>query len=108
MQQQEQEVKSKSETVGVAKYPKYDNVEEAIDKMGEGSILTLINAQVRTNAMNDVRNKVVGRPSKKKLFRRARAEISIEEFSGVQGNMDAIEALVDQKVQMLIEAGETE
>ncbi len=108
MQPQTQEVKSKSEIVGTAEYPKYDSVEEAVAGMSEISILNLINAQVRTNAMNEVRNKVVGRPSKKKLFRRARGEISIEEFAEVQGDMDAIDALVDQKVQALIAAGETE
>ena len=30
MQPQEQDVKSKSDVVGVARYPKYDNIQEAI------------------------------------------------------------------------------
>ena len=108
MQPQEQDVKSKSDVVGVARYPKYDNVAEAVDDMGETKLLDLVNAQVRTNAMNEVRNKAVGRPSKKKLLRKARASITPEEFIQVAGDEDAIDELIATKAQELLDSGEAE
>lgn len=101
-------VKSKSVTVGVAEYPEYDAVAEAIEHQSEESILKLVNAQARTNAMNVVRNAVVARPSKKKLMRKARASITADEFVAVAGDPDAIDALIDKKAKELLEAGETE
>ena len=106
MKNLEVDVKSKSDVVGVAQYPEYDNVEEAVVDKGEVYILSLINAQARTNAMNTVRNAAVGRPSKKKLMRKARASITPQEFTEVAGDADAIDALVDAKVKELLEAGE--
>ena len=102
----EVDVKSKQDVVGVAQYPEYDNVAEAVEDQTEVSILSLINAQARTNAMNVVRNAAVGRPSKKKLLRKARASITVAEFQAVEGDADAIDALVDKKAKELLDAGE--
>ena len=104
----EVDVKSKSDVVGVATYPEYVSTEEAVADQGEAKTVEQINAQVRTNAMNVVRNAAVGRPSKKKLLRKARAAITVEEFTSVQGDPDAIDALVEQKARELLDAGEGE
>jgi len=100
------EVKSKSLTVGVAEYPIYDSSAEAVEDKGDEAIVALINAQVRTNAMNVVRNAAVARPSKKKLYKQARASISLEEYGEVIGDEDAIEALVERKAKELLDSGE--
>lgn len=114
MQMQKAEVKSKSDIVGVAEYPIYDNVDEAVSDKGEQAILSLVNAQVRTNEMNSIRNKAVERPTKKKLLRAARASISPAEFTNIVTNdelnreqkADLIDELVAQKAKELLETGE--
>ncbi len=46
-----------SEEVGVANFQEFDSVGEAIQELGDAKTLELINAQNRTNALNDLRSK---------------------------------------------------
>lgn len=91
---QSAEVKSKSKVVGTAEYPKYDSVQEGVDDIGAEGVLELINAQVRTNAMNSIRAQAVGKPSKTMLRKQAMGRISMEELQANAGNPDALEDLV--------------
>lgn len=64
MQMKKKDVTSSQKVVGVAEYPEYDTLQEAVDAMTDKTILTLVNAQVRTNALNRVRANATGIPSR--------------------------------------------
>lgn len=98
------EVKSKSTVVGVAKYPVYDNIDEALSHMGDAAIVGLVNAQVRTNALNAVRAGATGKPSKKALRTKAMTRITVEEFAECAGDETRIEALLVSKEKEILEA----
>lgn len=70
-----QDVKSKGNVVGVATYQKFDSTPDAVKSMGEATVVGIINAQVRTNAMNIVRADATGKPSSKALMRAAFTEL---------------------------------
>jgi hypothetical protein len=84
-----------------AEHNVYDSVSEATGSMGEKDLLELINAQVRTNAMNTVRAQYNTAPSKEALRRKARASITLDEFREVVGDEAKLEALIDKKVAAL-------
>lgn len=92
-------VNGQSQEVGTATYPIFDSVREAETELGEEKTLELINAQVRTNEMNRVRGLARGEPSKNLLRQRALAKISFDEWQAVAGNLTAIEALLEQKIE---------
>ena len=95
------DVKSKQNKVGECEYKVYDSVDEAIEDLGEASALNMLNAQVRTNAMNQARALATGKPGKKALYNQAIAEIDIEEFKKVAGDAGALKILIEQKVLAL-------
>lgn len=68
-------IQSKSQIVGVAEFEIYETVAEAVDHLGEEELLSLLNAQVKTNAMNKTRQAATVGPSKKALRAQATAEI---------------------------------
>jgi len=101
MRSETKEVKSKSKVVGQATYNVYDNLQEAVENVGESKALELINIQEKTNALNQVRQAAVGKPSKSALKQKALAMISIEEFTSVAGDPTALDNLVSKKVAEL-------
>ena len=96
-------VKSKSESVGVAEYPVYDAVTEAVEDMGDEALLKLINAQVRTNSMNTVRAAATGAPSRKTLEIEALSRIPLQEYQEAAGDGQALRLLIDKYVDVLKE-----
>lgn len=95
------------EQVGIAEYPIYDMLSEAIEDIGEERCLELINAQSRTNEMNRVR--AAARPggvSKSALRDKAFAALAsnpsdIEALMACGGDLNKIQALVEKKMEEL-------
>lgn len=96
------DVKSKSKVVGQASYKKYDSVAEAVQDMGEEDILSLINAQVKTNAMNLTRAGAVGMPTKEQIRLMAMARITTDEFAAASGDLSRMEALIKKYSEQVI------
>ncbi len=94
MIEKQTDVKSKSQVVGQAEYAVYDSVQEAAEHLGVEKALELINAQVRTNAMNEVRGSATGKPSKKKLREAAQVRATPEQWASVAGDSVAIENML--------------
>lgn len=101
MKMRTNEVKSKSKVVGEAEYAVYDSVGEATEGIGESTVLALVNAQVRTNALNEVRAKATGKPSKKALQMEALASATVEELQAVAGDVSKLQELINRKVAVL-------
>jgi len=101
MRTEKAKVKSKSNVIGEASFGVFDTLNEAVDGLGEARVLALVNKQNKTDAMNAVRAGATGKPSKKLLRKQALSRISIEEFKGVAGDEDALEALIGRKVAEL-------
>lgn len=99
MRTETKEVKSKSQTVGHAEYPVYETLEEARESLGETTALDLLNAQVRTNKLNEVRAAAVQKPSKKYLMEQAWLRVTPEEFSQVAGDKARQQELLNQKMK---------
>ena len=97
MQNKESNVRSKSDIVGVAQFAVYDSLQEAIEALGEATILNLANVQVKTNAMNQVRAKATGKVSGKVLDQMAMLECNGEELASVAGDLVGLQALLDKK-----------
>jgi len=97
-QNQSAEVRSKGKIIATAEYPKYDSVQEALDGMGEDATLSLVNAMVKTNAMNSARSANSTKKNKTVLTHKAIAWLgenngfsaeNQELHGGVQGCIDA-------------------
>jgi hypothetical protein len=96
--------------VGTANYPQYDSVDEARQSISEDVLLSVINVQVKTNAMNKIRQEAVGGPTKKELHNKAMAWLAKNDVealvaASVQGD-EAVAALVDATVEKLREEAE--
>lgn len=98
MQTKTADVKSKGVVVGVAEFPEYETLEEASQDLGEEHLLGLLNAQIKTNSMNDVRAAATGKPSKSKLQAMAIARLTPEDFQSVAGDESAIQRLIEKKM----------
>jgi len=86
--------------VGVATYPVYDSVSECVESIGEAKALDLLNSQTRTNELNRVRG--LSRPggiSKTALRNKAMVAITGDEWMSVAGNPQAMEALIEKKME---------
>ena len=102
-------VKAKSDVVGEARFPAFDSVDEAINNseygLGEQKVLELINAQVKTTAMNDLRTAKTKGPTKGALRNIAFSEIMVEmnagEHQDVIGDEVALIALIDRRMAEL-------
>ena len=93
-----------SRVVGIATYPVFDSVDEAVGEIGEEKVRELINAQARTNEMNRVRG--LNRPggaSKTLLRNKALARITAEEFVECAGDESAINALIEKHMEAVRE-----
>ena len=104
-------VKAKSDVVGEARFPAFDSVDEAINNseygLGEQKVLELINAQVKTTAMNDLRTAKTKGPTKGALRNTAFSEIMVEMAAGehqeVIGDEVALTVLIDRRMAELEE-----
>ena len=98
------EVKSKSDVLGEAEFAVYDTVAEATEAIGDEALLSLLNAQLKTNAMNTLRTLKTKGPAKGWLRDEAVSEIVSEisanpsDFPGVVGNKPALTALVEKRM----------
>ena len=98
------EVKSKSDVLGEAEFNIYDTVAEATEALGDEALLSHLNAQIKTNAMNTLRTMKTKGPAKGWLREEAMSEIVSEisadpnAFPGVVGNKAALAALVQKRV----------
>lgn len=87
--------------VGVANFKIYETASEALDDLGEVALLDLLNAQVRTNELNRVRGMARQGPGKKALQQKAIASITAEEWQRIAGNQEAIERLINERMDEL-------
>lgn len=107
METKTKDVKSKGKVVGVATYTVWDSVAEVIEARGEEPVLSLVNAQERTNEMNKIRSLATGKPSKELINRLAMQKILTEytaELSTAAGDEGALQRLID-RVSKEVEAG---
>lgn len=109
MQNCEAEVTSrKPPSKGIAKYIAYETWAEVwAGEYGETKSLELLNAQIKTNAMNETRASLTKGPSKSLLRSEAINEIMQEVASGshteVIGNKPALDALVQNRMDAIEE-----
>lgn len=102
----ESDVSSESKIIGRAEFPVYETVDEAVNHseygVGEQKLLDLINAQVKTNAMNILRTARTKGPTKSSLRSEAMNEIIQEisngEHQNVIGNQDAVTNLINARM----------
>lgn len=92
--------------VGTAEYPEYDTVDEARHALSDGVVLKLVNAQVATNAKNNVRAEAVGTPSEKALISEAFSRLTgtaegMARLAAVQGDTTRMQALISEVVEEL-------
>lgn len=103
MQQRSCEVKSKSVVLGEAKWDHLETVTEAQQSLGDEQLLSLLNAQIKTNAMNALRTMETKGPTKSSLRTEAMSEIVQEisdapgSFTDIIGNTMALEALITKR-----------
>lgn len=87
---------------GVAKGMEYETWEEVWEALGETKALEILNAQVKTNAMNEARASLTKGPTKSVLRSEAVNEIMLEvsqgEHTDVIGNKPALDALVAKRM----------
>lgn len=92
--------------LGEATYPIYDSWAEVCDDptfgLGETKALDLLNAQVKTNAMNALRTAKTKGPTKTLLRSEAMNEIVNEMADGAHrdclGNKPALDALIERRM----------
>ena len=98
MQTKTVDVKSQKEVVGVAEFPIFDNTTEAAEHLGDGTCTAMINAQVRTNAMNNVRQSAVGKPSKLNQRYDALARLDAQVLIDCAGDRAKIEDAINTEL----------
>jgi hypothetical protein len=94
--------------VGVAKYPEFETLEEALQHMIPGDpeaskkeVLRLVNVQTKTNAMNAVRQSATQKPTKQALLMKAIQRIPHTDLVSLQSDEAAFKARVDQEIAKL-------
>lgn len=102
-------VSSDAKVIGSAKFPIFETLDEAVNDdthgFGEQRLLDIINAQVKTNAMNALRTERTKGPTKSALRGEAMNEIVSEiangEHSDVIGNREALESLTIRRMAQI-------
>lgn len=102
----ESDVSGDKRELGKANYPVYDSWEEVLNDptygVGEEKGLDLLNAQVKTNAMNVLRTSKTKGPTKGLLKSEAMNEIVNEiaagEHQNCLGNKPALDALIERRM----------
>lgn len=91
------------ESVGLAEFPIYDAVDECVEAQGDAKTLELLNAQIRTNALNNLRalKRPGGAPSKTALRAKALPLISPDEWVAIAGDPVKIEAKILEKIDQI-------
>ncbi len=111
------DVSSEQKVIGTATYPQFETVDEAINHpehgLGEERLLDILNAQIKTNAMNTLRTAKTKGPTKSALRSEAMSQIVQEitvdgEHQDVVGNKDALDALINRRVAELEAAAKEE
>ena len=105
----ESDVSSESKVIGNTKYPIYETVDEILNHteygLGEQKLLDLINAQIKTNAMNTLRTARTKGPTKSALRSEAVNEIVSEIANGDHaeciGNPDVLNALIERRMSQI-------
>jgi hypothetical protein len=96
------EVKSDQKILGECDYDIYDSVLEATNALGETQLLDILNAQIRTNAMNAFRTSKTKGPTKSALRTKATNDVVQELLAGGHpdaiGNESAIQNLIDRRM----------
>jgi hypothetical protein len=99
MKTETKDVFSQQKKVAAAEYQVFDSIGEAVDTLGDLAVLDLINAQHKTNALNNARTLASAKPSKRALEIQAQARITASEFASVAGDPARIRALIDSKIK---------
>jgi hypothetical protein len=105
----EADVSSDRKTIGKADFPQFDSMDEAMNHaeygLGEEKALDLLNAQIKTNAMNALRTAATKGPTKGALRSKAMSEIVKEitngEHTEVIGNETALNNLIGKRMEEL-------
>ncbi|MHA2265703.1 MAG: hypothetical protein ACXAEN_25205 [Candidatus Thorarchaeota archaeon] len=96
------EVTSESQTLGECEFTIYETGPEALESLGEEKLLDILNAQIKTNAMNQFRTAKTKGPTKSWLRGEAFNEIIMEVKQGQHeetlGDKNAMEALVQKRM----------
>ena len=101
MQTGKKAVKSAKNVVGTARFPVYETVEEAVEGIGAQTLLDKLNAQIQTDAMNQVRALATGTPSKESLTFKALGMIPAVELAAAVGDEAKMRELIAKKVAEL-------
>ena len=104
------DVSSEQKVIGVATFPQFETVDEAVNHpehgLGEEKLLDILNSQIKTNSMNTLRTIKTKGPTKGALRSEAMSQIIQEitvdgEHQDVVGNKDALTALIDRRMAQL-------
>jgi hypothetical protein len=105
------DVSSDRKVIGVAEFPVFDSIEEAINHpergLGEEKVLDLLNAQIKTNEMNTIRTAATKGPTKSALRSQATNEILTEiaaapqDYQNIIGNEAALNNLIAKRMTEL-------
>ncbi len=91
--------------VGTATYNVYETVSEAIQALSETIVLSRINAQVRTDALNKVRAEAVGTPSDESLRLEVISDPAVQQkLAACNGDIARVKAVLDAAVADLKQA----
>ena len=95
------EVRSNRAVVGTAKYPVYASVSEAVGAESEEKLLGILNAQIRTNAMNAVRSLANPSVSKVSIRMEVMSGMSTEDVLAFAGNKAGLQEYVEAEADRL-------
>ena len=94
-------VRSKSKIVAEVEIPEYETVAEAVEHQGEGTILELINVQIKTRVMNEARAQHTPGPiTKTSIKERAMELVPAEAWAEAAGDKVALQNIVAKYSQM--------
>lgn len=90
--------KKERQIVGTAHFKIYETVDEAVGHLGESKLLELLNSQVKTNEMNEVRGQAKGGPTAASVRNKAMARFTAEDWQRCIGNEDAIKETLEKYI----------
>lgn len=106
-QQVKRRIDGKEEVVGTATFLIYDSISEAIESIGEEKSLELLNAQVKTNAMNTTRAESREPTSNKALTNKAMEGFTADDWleiaqaGGAEASRSLLKLKLDAKIAEL-------
>ena len=90
--------KKERTVVGTAHFKIYETVEEAAEHLGPEKLLELLNSQVKTNEMNEVRGQAKGGPTAASIRNKAMARFTQEDWTACIGNEEAIKETLERYI----------